>query len=187
MKSTRALLTTFFAAALLAAGPASAAVNAYLKIDGIPGESMDGQHQGWIEITSFSFDIPSHQTIGSATGGAGAGKIKFNEFTIKKTTDSASPAFFKNCVAGAHYKTVVLRVRKAGGDPRSAGQPFLTYTFHDCLITAFTGGAPRGGGIAANGLTLQYSRVDVAGLDPTPTPTRVTVKPAVVAPKPVAH
>ena len=29
--------------------------------------------------------------IGSATGGAGAGKVKFNEFTIKKTTDSASP------------------------------------------------------------------------------------------------
>jgi len=28
--------------------------------------------------------------VGSATGGAGAGKIKFNEFTIKKTTDSAS-------------------------------------------------------------------------------------------------
>ena len=24
---------------------------------------------------------------GGATGGAGAGKIKFNEFTIKKTTD----------------------------------------------------------------------------------------------------
>lgn len=25
---------------------------------------------------------------------SGAGKIKFNEFTIKKTTDSASPGFF---------------------------------------------------------------------------------------------
>lgn len=28
---------------------------------------------------------------GSATGGAGAGKVKFNEFTITKTTDQASP------------------------------------------------------------------------------------------------
>jgi hypothetical protein len=33
----------------------------------------------------------SKATIGSATKGAGAGKIKFNEFTIKKTTDQASP------------------------------------------------------------------------------------------------
>jgi hypothetical protein len=29
--------------------------------------------------------------VGNATRGAGAGKIKFNEFTIKKTTDQASP------------------------------------------------------------------------------------------------
>jgi hypothetical protein len=26
--------------------------------------------------------------------GSGAGKIKFNEFSIKKTTDAASPVFF---------------------------------------------------------------------------------------------
>ena len=44
------------------------------------------------EIKDFSFGVENPTTIGSATGGAGAGKIKFNEFTIKKTTDSASPA-----------------------------------------------------------------------------------------------
>jgi hypothetical protein len=38
-----------------------------------------------------SFNIENPTTIGSATGGAGAGKIKFNEVTIKKPTDSASP------------------------------------------------------------------------------------------------
>jgi hypothetical protein len=43
-------------------------------------------------------------TIGSATSGAGAGKIKFNEFTIKKTTDKASPNFYQNSVSGTHYK-----------------------------------------------------------------------------------
>jgi hypothetical protein len=30
---------------------------------------------------------PKQDAKGGATGGAGAGKIKFNEFTIKKTTD----------------------------------------------------------------------------------------------------
>jgi hypothetical protein len=29
--------------------------------------------------------------IGSATVGAGAGKVKFNEFTVKKTTDTTTP------------------------------------------------------------------------------------------------
>ena len=46
------------------------------------------------EIKDFSFGIENPTTIGSATGGAGAGKIKFNEFLITKTTDKASPNFF---------------------------------------------------------------------------------------------
>jgi len=32
------------------------------------------------EIKDFSFGVENPTTIGSATGGAGAGKIKFNEF-----------------------------------------------------------------------------------------------------------
>lgn len=39
---------------------------------------------GAFEIKDFSFGVENPTTIGSATGGAGAGKIKFNEFTIKK-------------------------------------------------------------------------------------------------------
>ena len=44
------------------------------------------------EIKDFSFGVENPTTIGSATGGAGAGKIKLNELTIKKTTDTASPS-----------------------------------------------------------------------------------------------
>jgi Type VI secretion system effector, Hcp len=53
------------------------------------------------EIKDFSFGVENPTTIGSATGGAGAGKIKFNEFTIKKTSDSASPAFFQDSSTSA--------------------------------------------------------------------------------------
>src|ERR1700740_1535883 len=51
---------------------------------------------GHFEIKDFSFGVENPTTIGSATGGAGAGKVKFHEFVIKKVTDSASPVFFKN-------------------------------------------------------------------------------------------
>src|SRR4051812_2414106 len=49
------------------------------------------------QIKDFSFSVENLTTIGSATGGAGAGKITFNEFTIKKTTDKASAGFFLAC------------------------------------------------------------------------------------------
>jgi len=35
-----------------------------------------------IEIKDFSFGVENPTTVGSSTGGAGAGKIKFNEFSI---------------------------------------------------------------------------------------------------------
>ena len=74
------------------------------------------------EIKEFSFDVENPATVGSATRGAGGGKIKFNEFTIKKPTDSASPIFLKNCVTGAHYDTVVVSLRKAGSSATTSGK-----------------------------------------------------------------
>ena len=102
------------------------------------GETQDATYQpkGAFEIKDFSFDIENPTTIGSASGGAGAGKAKFNEFSITKTTDKASPLFFQNCVAGVHYGKVTLEMRKAGGDAESAGKKgFLKYTFGTVFTT----------------------------------------------------
>jgi hypothetical protein len=47
-------------------------------------------------------------------------------FTIKKVTDSASPVFFKNSTAGAHYDGGPSRLtggRDNPGDGRSEPQP----------------------------------------------------------------
>jgi type VI protein secretion system component Hcp len=85
------------------------------------------------KILSFSFGQSNSGSCTGAGAGAGAGKVKFNEFTIKKTTDSASPAFFRNCVAGAHYKQVIIVVRKAGGDGK-----YLLITGTDGRIVSFT-------------------------------------------------
>ena len=94
------------------------------------------------EIKDFPFGVENPTTIGSGTGGAGAGKIKFNEFTIKKTSDGASPAFFKNCCVGAHYKTVTIDMRKAGGDPKSVARPFLQFELETVYVTKIDWSGP---------------------------------------------
>jgi type VI secretion system secreted protein Hcp len=98
----------------------------FLTVDGINGPNGSSCK---FEIKDFSFSVENPTTIGSATGGAGAGKIKFNEFTITKTTDSASPLFFLKAATGEHIPKVTLEMRKAGGDPKSSGPAFLKYTF----------------------------------------------------------
>ena len=94
------------------------------------------------EIKDFSFGVENPTTIGSATGGAGAGKIKFNEFTIKKTTDKASPVFFQDSLTGDDYTPVVIDMRKSGGDPQSAGTPFLSFQFDTVFTTKIDWSSP---------------------------------------------
>jgi len=112
------------------------------------------------EIKDFSFGVENPTTIGSATGGAGAGKIKFNEFTIKKTSDRASPKFFKNCCAGAHYVNVYISMRKAGGDPLSAGKEFLQFKFGTVFTTKIDWSGPGDEG-PEESLTFVYGTLGV--------------------------
>jgi hypothetical protein len=55
------------------------------------------------------------------------GKVEY-KYTPQKqdgTADKASPKLYQNAVKGSHYKNVTIEMRKAGGDPKSAGKPFL--------------------------------------------------------------
>jgi type VI secretion system secreted protein Hcp len=115
-----------------------AVVDYFLKIDGLPGETQDAEHKGEHDLRTFSFLVENPKPV----GGAGAGKVRFHDLSITKTTDKASPIFFKNCVGGAHYKEAVLTARKAGGDGKGAGQPFLTFKFNTVFTTKIDWSGP---------------------------------------------
>jgi YD repeat-containing protein len=116
-------------------------------------------HQAF-EINDWSFEIENPTTIGSATGGAGGGKAEFNEFTIKKVTDAAAPAFFKHCVAGAHYQNVVISKRHAGGDPGPSSKSFLQFKFQTVFTTKIDWSGPGDEGPEET-VTFQYGAAGV--------------------------
>src|SRR5437588_3866922 len=138
----------------------------------IPGDGQDtstyAHAKDAFEIKDFSFGVENPTTIGSATTGAGAGKIKFNEFTIKKTTDKASPCFFKNCCIGSHYGSVCIEMRKAGGDPMSAGKPFLRFKFGTVFTTKIDWSGPGDEG-PEESITFVYGQFGVQYLVQLPT------------------
>ena len=101
--------------------------NASIKVE---GESTDkwGKTKKAFEINSYGFGVENVATIGSKSGGAGAGKANFEVFEISKNIDSASPVLFQCCVQGVHFGTVGLALRKSGGGSDSA-EPYLIYEF----------------------------------------------------------
>jgi len=112
------------------------------------------------ELKEFSFDVEHAHTIGSATKGAGSGKVKFNEFSIKKPTDKASCNFFMDCVLGAHYENVVIAVRKAGAATDVSGKPYLEYCFNTVFVTKVEWSGPGDEG-PEESITFAYGKLGV--------------------------
>ncbi|WP_017347166.1 Hcp family type VI secretion system effector [Pantoea sp. A4] len=90
------------------------AIDMYLKVDGVTGESTDSNHTGWIDISSFSWGAtqPNNTTTG---GGGGAGKVKFDDLSVNAKIDKATTAMLKKCATGAHISEIQVSICKAGG------------------------------------------------------------------------
>jgi len=108
------------------------AVDMFLKIDGIDGESQDASMKGQIHIESFSFGVEQVGTADSG-GGLGAGKAKFEDFEFTMPTQKASPKIFVACATGKHIPSATLSIRKAGGSQ----EVFLKHKFTSLLISSF--------------------------------------------------
>src|SRR5262245_7006243 len=92
-----------------------AAVDFFLKIEGIDGESTDDKHKGEIDIQSFSWGVTNTGSHG-AGGGGGTGKSVFQDLHFTTHVNKSSPKLMLACATGEHLKKAVLTVRKAGKD-----------------------------------------------------------------------
>jgi type VI secretion system secreted protein Hcp len=132
----------------------AAAVDYFLKIDGIEGESTDDRHKGEIEILSFSWGETNAGTH-AAGGGGGAGKVSMQDIHFTMKMNKASPKLFLACATGEHIKEAVLVARKAGGDQ----QEYLKVKFTDLLVSSYqTGGSS--GDVPTDSFSLNFSKIE---------------------------
>jgi type VI secretion system secreted protein Hcp len=141
------------------------AVDMFLKIDGIDGESSDDQYVKHIEIMSFSWGV-SQTSTGHTGGGMGAGKVSMQDISFVAHVSKATPLLMKACCQGEHFKKATLFIRKSGGDQQD--QNYLTYTLEDCLISSFQAGGGGGDDRPMESLSLNFSKVQVTYLEQKP-------------------
>ena len=155
-----------------------AAVDYFLKIEGIDGESTDDLHKGEIEISSWSWGQSNTGALHG--GGGGAGKVQMQDFHFVMDVSQASPALFLACASGQHIKAALLTVRKAGSEDRLE---FYKVRFTDCFVSSYnaagdTGGAtptpspsttglaaPGGGGgtgVPSESVSLNFRKIEVS-------------------------
>lgn len=135
------LLVSAFSLALLLPAAAFAAQNVFLRIDGIPGESVDDRHKDAIDVLSFSWGVS-----------AGKDRAQFQDFSFTKRVDQASPQLVLRAAGGQAIPVAVLTMRSAG----ERQDDFLKYCLTDVRVTSVSTAGSTGEDRPTEQVSLSY-------------------------------
>lgn len=131
------------------------AVDYFLKIDGIDGESTDDKHKNEIDVESWSWGETNSGTSAGG-GGGGAGKVTMQDFNFAMKVCKATPKLMLTCANGQHIKSAVLTCRKAGGEQ----QEFLVVKFSDLLVSSYQTGGSSGDVVPTDQISMNFSKIE---------------------------
>lgn len=133
-----------------------AAVDYFLKIEGIDGESTDHKHKNEIDLQSWSWGA-SNSGSGHAGGGHGSGKVVMQDFHFTMHINKATPKLMLACATGDHIKKAVLTCRKAGKEQ----QEYMKVTFSDLLVSSYQSGGSAGSDVLpVEQISLNFAKVE---------------------------
>lgn len=134
------------------------ALDAFLKIQGIPGESADEAHKDCIEVLGYS-----HGMTQAATGHARAhapevrGRCELRDLSIVKVVDKATPLLAKHLCENKLIKEVKLELCRAGGNK----EKYLEYTLSNVIISSISAskGSHGEAGLPLEEVTFSYGKM----------------------------
>src|ERR1700704_452981 len=115
------------------------AVDMFMKIATVDGESKDSKHKKDIDVLGWSWGM-SNSGSAHVGGGAGAGKVNVQDLSFTKWVDLSSAPLMLAVANGKHISKATLVVRKAGENPLE----YLTITMTECLISSVSTGGSGG-------------------------------------------
>ena len=130
------------------------AVDMFIKIGDIKGESTDDKHKGEIDVLSWSWGATQSGTSGHG-GGAGSGKVQLQDLTITHYLDKSTTALLKHCCDGTHIDQIILTVRKAGG----TALEYLKITCKDVIVSSITTGGSGGQDRLTENVTFNFAKI----------------------------
>jgi len=132
------------------------AVDMFLKVDDLKGESVDSKHKGEIDVLSWSWGMSQSGTT-HLGGGGGSGKVSVQDITLTKYVDSASPVLMLSCCNGKHFKEALLTVRKAG----ETALEYIKVTMKEVLVSTISTGGSGGEDRLTENVGLNFAEFKV--------------------------
>jgi len=141
------------------------AVDMFLKIDGIDGESAREGKEKWIEVLSYSWGLTDTTNATSQPGklSPATRKTHVSDFLIVKALDTASPALFEKACEGAHIGELNFSLVRAGD--LKVGQEFYKIKFEDVLISSVSSAGAAGGSLPMEQVSFSFGSSLITATD----------------------
>lgn len=107
------------------------ALDIFLKLEGIEGESTDAKHKGEIVVLSYEQSVAQPPAGPSGSGGAAIGRARFSGVRFRKPVDKSSVPMLLACSSGRHIPRGVFTFRRGG----ATTVEFYTVRLTDVLVT----------------------------------------------------
>ncbi|MBX3516985.1 MAG: type VI secretion system tube protein Hcp [Rhodospirillales bacterium] len=133
------------------------AVDMFLKMPPLKGESRDKKHGEEIDVLAWSWGC-SNSGSAHVGGGAGSGKVAVSDLTVHKYVDSSSTDLLLACCNGTHFDEALLTVRKSGG---KAPVEYIKITMNEVLITNIQSGGSGTDDRLRESCSLNFAKVKV--------------------------
>ena len=130
------------------------AVDMFLELGPIKGESKDSVHKEAIDVLAWSWGL-SNSGSAQIGEGAGSGKANFQDISVTKWIDKSSADLLYACASGKHIAKGQLIVRKAGEKPLE----YLIIDLENILISAVSTGGSGGEDRLTESVTLNFAKV----------------------------
>ena len=127
------------------------ALDMFMKIGALKGESADAKHPGEIDVLAWSWGMSNSGSTHQGSG-SGAGKVNVQDISFTKYIDKSSPDLVLAACNGKHFDKATLVVRKAGEKPLE----YLTITMSDVIITSISTGGSGGEDRLTENVTLNF-------------------------------
>lgn len=134
------------------------AVDMFLELDGIKGETSDKafKSKNAMDLLAWSWGMSNTGTFHSGTGG-GAGKANFQDISVTKYIDLASPNLMLYCANGKHVTKGTITIRKAGENPLE----YLKISMKNILVTSYSTGGSGGEERLTENVSLNFAEVKI--------------------------
>jgi type VI secretion system secreted protein Hcp len=130
---------------------ASAAVDMFMKLTSIPGESTDAQHRGEIDVLAWSWGA----STGARTGKGTIPNACVQDLSFTKYIDVASPSLIMRSVTGDTVASAKLTVRKSGQYPVE----YLVMTMTNVRVSSYSTGGSGGEDRLTENVTLHFDHM----------------------------